>query len=381
MKIIFICGSLEPGRDGVGDYTRLLAAELIRLTHHTTVIAINDKYIDALSEEEQKVEEVTVPVVRLPSDIKESLRFDYVRKKALALDPDWISLQFVPFSFQKKGLPFSLIKQLKPFVTAHKYKWHIMFHELWVGIYGHNTLKQRILGCFQKILINRMLAVMKPEYVTTSLDIYKRNLKYSSVKVLPLFSNIRVAEYPGKSPDINYDNRKLTAVHFGTFTGALDDFEKQIRFIAHIAEKAGKKACFKILGDGGSYKKEAIAISEKILGEKEVLDLGVMPEESVSRHLLSSDIGISRADFMLFGKSGSAMAMLEHGLPVLLRGSRPTDQSLLNHSQFYSQLVFCNDYLSGILIKRDPFFFIVKDISNIFISDLKKNDPGAGSDE
>ena len=29
MKIVFICGCLEPGKDGVGDYTRRLSAELI----------------------------------------------------------------------------------------------------------------------------------------------------------------------------------------------------------------------------------------------------------------------------------------------------------------------------------------------------------------
>lgn len=30
MRLAFICVSLEPGRDGVGDYTRSLAAECIR---------------------------------------------------------------------------------------------------------------------------------------------------------------------------------------------------------------------------------------------------------------------------------------------------------------------------------------------------------------
>lgn len=27
MTILFLCGSLEPGRDGVGDYTRRLAGD------------------------------------------------------------------------------------------------------------------------------------------------------------------------------------------------------------------------------------------------------------------------------------------------------------------------------------------------------------------
>ena len=30
LRMVLVCGSVEPGRDGVGDYTRTLAAELVR---------------------------------------------------------------------------------------------------------------------------------------------------------------------------------------------------------------------------------------------------------------------------------------------------------------------------------------------------------------
>ena len=42
MKIIFLTGSLEKGRTGVGDYTRLLASECKRLGHEVQTIALND---------------------------------------------------------------------------------------------------------------------------------------------------------------------------------------------------------------------------------------------------------------------------------------------------------------------------------------------------
>jgi hypothetical protein len=45
MKIIFLCGSLEPGCDGVGDYTRRLAGELIKQGHHIAAVALNDQYL------------------------------------------------------------------------------------------------------------------------------------------------------------------------------------------------------------------------------------------------------------------------------------------------------------------------------------------------
>ena len=45
MKIIFLCGSLEPGRDGVGDYVLLLSGELVRQGHQASIIALNDVYL------------------------------------------------------------------------------------------------------------------------------------------------------------------------------------------------------------------------------------------------------------------------------------------------------------------------------------------------
>ena len=38
MKITFICGSLNPGQDGVGDYTRRLAAQLALDGHECQLI-------------------------------------------------------------------------------------------------------------------------------------------------------------------------------------------------------------------------------------------------------------------------------------------------------------------------------------------------------
>ena len=46
MKIAFICGSIEPGRDGVGDYTRRLAIELIKNSYEVAVIALHETIID-----------------------------------------------------------------------------------------------------------------------------------------------------------------------------------------------------------------------------------------------------------------------------------------------------------------------------------------------
>jgi hypothetical protein len=49
---------------------------------------------------------------------------------------------------------------------------------------------------------------------------------------------------------------------------------------------------------------------------------GQLPEEKLSITIQSVDIAISRAGADLANKSGSTIAILEHGIPVILRGIR-----------------------------------------------------------
>jgi hypothetical protein len=44
MKILFLTGSLEPGKDGVGDYTRLLANECGERGHEVFLLGLNDPW-------------------------------------------------------------------------------------------------------------------------------------------------------------------------------------------------------------------------------------------------------------------------------------------------------------------------------------------------
>jgi hypothetical protein len=66
MKIIFICGSLEPGQDGVGDYVRRLAAELILKQNEVSIIALYDKNVKRLRGEMQYDNGIQIPILRLP---------------------------------------------------------------------------------------------------------------------------------------------------------------------------------------------------------------------------------------------------------------------------------------------------------------------------
>jgi hypothetical protein len=132
LKIIFSCGCLEPGRDGVGDYIRHLASELALQGHEAAAVAFKDPYIMEVCYSLEKEKIATIPILRIPEIFAKAKRYYLLNEWLVKEQADWISLQFVPFSFHTKGLPFDLAKTIKPLTkNAH---FHIMFHELWAAM-------------------------------------------------------------------------------------------------------------------------------------------------------------------------------------------------------------------------------------------------------
>ena len=80
MKLVFICGSLEPGKDGVGDYVYILARELIDLGHTCLLIALNDQFLETSSNSKsnlfQFAENITATRRVLLKGLKQYIKFE-----------------------------------------------------------------------------------------------------------------------------------------------------------------------------------------------------------------------------------------------------------------------------------------------------------------
>ena len=113
MTIIFLCGSLEPGSDGVGDYIRKLSAALLKMGHMVAAIALNDRQIRLLEEGHQAEDNLQIPVLRIPSLLPHAEKFRLASGFIEKWKPDWLSLQFVPYAFHEKGIPFGWARKLK----------------------------------------------------------------------------------------------------------------------------------------------------------------------------------------------------------------------------------------------------------------------------
>ncbi|MCW3094231.1 MAG: glycosyltransferase family 1 protein [Ferruginibacter sp.] len=318
MKITFLCGSLEPGRDGVGDYTRKLAIELIRNGHQVGIVALNDKHLKSKFNGLQQLEGFDIPVLRVASNEIPAKRFHQASSWIDDFGPDWLSLQFVPFSFHTKGLAFGLGKLLEG--LGKEKRWHIMVHELWVGMEKGAPLKFVCWGWLQKQLIGSLFSRLQPAVVHTQTDLYMKMLAQMgfTVQHLPLFGNIEKARIDSENGSAYLPasgiSKNISFVVFGgihpgapisqlakelKFYGTTNNVKVEMRMIGRCGyeQESWKKAC------------EAAGLLVKVLGEQS--------PEHISHVLTNSSFGISTTPTALIGKSGSVAAMQEHGLPVL----------------------------------------------------------------
>lgn len=344
MKILFLLGSLEEKRNGVADYVINLTDCLTKLGHEIAIISINDqKHITSKTE---GINYVNSNKIRLSSNLPLLKKISVLKQFTNDFKPDWVSLQFVSFAFHKKGLPLSLITILKP---IKNYPLHIMFHELWIDFKKTKSLKQHILGRLQKLCTTLILQKLKPKLITTSIPYYVKKLHNLNAFLLPLFGNIK----PIEIENLISTKKELNIVFFGSFSPNIADFTTQLHWIKNYAKVSKLEIKFNVIGNNGIHKEAAFLQIKNILGRYTLNYLGEKNAEQVSELFLKADIGISRADYNYFGKSGSTLAMLEHGLPVMLRGHEPenyfNDETL---NTFKKQLFFNSTSVNNLPLKQ-----------------------------
>lgn len=322
MKIIFLCGSLESGRDGVGDYTRRLACELIKRGYKVEALALNDNYLVEEILDSERVEDIDLKVLRIPSNWSQLKRFKRAKVLIETFNPDWISLQFVPYSFHPKGLPFGLTRHLENLGKGRK--WHIMFHEIWVGEEKGESLKNIYFGLIQRSIILRMIHKLRFEQIHTSIPAYKEILRHykTNCSLLPLFSNI-----PKINVNINgyayriaeYISGKRSGYLIGTLFGSIyfESWDLHSLLQKLSARSNNKKIVIASIGKMSSGKKHWKKM-QSVYPLITFLTLGEHEPSFISYWLSAfTDFGILTTPPELAGKSGSFMAFKEHGVPVL----------------------------------------------------------------
>lgn len=308
MKILFICGSAEHGKDGVGDYTRRLCGELIRMGHNVQILSICDFQVTSFSREFQEIEGTKVEVNRIPVAASNSQRLIWSQNCINYFKPEWISLQYVPYSFNPKGLPFWLPSFLKKLKGNHKL--HIMFHELWLGIDSESSYRHRCIGKLQQLIINKIIHTTRTQCVNTQNKLYQFFLQSHNIDahILPICGNIPMTAAK------NQANKFTQIVLFGTihpgapFKDFIDDLEG-------CKSKLNKPIKFVFIGNNGSELSNYIKVLENNNIKYEVL--GIQTESIISQVLIDSDYGISTTPYFQTEKSGVYAAYKEHQINTI----------------------------------------------------------------
>jgi len=328
MRTAFLCGSLEPGRDGVGDYTRRLAGELIRQGHPCMAVALNDSHISQILSESQEIEGTSIPVLRLPGAMPWKQRITESLNRAGAFNPDWMSLQFVPFGFHPKGLCYGLGRHLA--AMNPKSSWHIMFHELWLGLGEGAPLKHRVLGALQRFMIMDLVARLRPSIVHTQTESYRVVLKREKIRasILPLFSNIPQVDGNGwesileplvtKAAGKHYDRSELYLAGVLGMVAPEWSAERAVNTLLPLVQRFQKRLVLVFYGKSNITSETVNKLKLTLQNRAEIVLAGERPSLEISRILQALDIGVATTPRQVIQKSGSVAAMLEHGLPVLV---------------------------------------------------------------
>ncbi len=322
MKIVFICGCLEEGKDGVGDYAKRLAKACLAKGHQAAIVSINDYGVDYPQSIDQEI-----PFLRLPNALNDLKQERLLKKFIECLKPDFISLQFVCYSFHRKGICWNMPAFIDR--IASNTPLHIMAHELWIGAHLNAPSKEYWVGKIQKYFILKIFE--KAAIIHTHLPTYQFLLHQEALKseLLPLFSNIPIEK--GNASEallhllqcnnikINSENRSDFLIF--SFLGSIyrnvypTFFFKQLE---EIKTRTKKKILCLSLGYLGSSQKIWDQIVKNNEDKFQFIKIQDHSERTLSLCLQAIDFGIATTPLSLIQKSGSVAILKEHGVRIII---------------------------------------------------------------
>lgn len=319
-KILLLCGCLENGKDGIGDYTMQLALALSQ-TNEVAVIALHDKFIDKPSTVLDGILKYRIPE-QYSWFQKEVLLTDFINQ----MKPTWISLQLVAFAFHKKGILREAIRPIKRSIGSIPL--HIMLHELWLGENEGSSLKMKLWGKAIRFYLLKLLSMMKPVHIYVSCEVNRYLLLKNNISstLAPIFSSINVAEIENLDelfqhkvasklqPSI-YKSECLVAGFFGTIHPEWQHVSA-VTALQELADINNKKLV--ILFFGKIQDKEIQRIKSFLPAHSYSTILGIGSPTEISQYVQLCDIGVTSNPELLISKSSSVATFLGHQKPILV---------------------------------------------------------------
>ena len=370
MKILFLCGKYTLGKDGVADYTLRLAHHLSKYGHDYLIVSLYSQDNDLAPNEMDTIDNL----IRISSKSNPLYAISSLTSVCRRFQPDFLSLQYVPYAFNQKGLPFWLC--LIPFLMQYPCKFQFMMHELWVPT--SKNISRIILHIFTKFCTLLILRLFKPMIIHTSNLYYQKLLQRCGFKssLLPIFSNIQIFNSTSNSNSSKiFPSTQFNFLFFGSIR---PDWPCQL-FIRSI-ERALHSSNFQnitltSIGNLGAYGDELWSdLSKKKFKNISFTKIGYVDDEEINYFMSVSHAGVCVTPVHLLGKSGVAAAFFSFGLPTLTYRNRFS--SIIQSSDSHPYVFCIEDDLTALFknpyLYRRPPYDNLQSISHKFISDLQK---------
>ncbi len=380
MRILLLCSSLEPGRDGVGDHVRMLAEACERLGHTCALVALRDSHARTVME---GLEKNRRPFLRLPASTGGLPNIATATGFRDRFKPDWISFHLVAYGLHPKGLLFQATPSLGELIGSTPL--YLMLHELWLGNDEIPSWRHRLIGFLQRSSLARLISRLRPRLVATSNPVYAALLRTIGIEaeIVPVFGNIPIlagASLPGSLAEAGITAETRKGWWIGLFFGGLYrewQPEPFLSILQRAAARTGRRICLVLAGNAG-------ADGEAIWQELErayspgvtFLRLRQQPEAALSALMQQADFGVAASPWSIIGKSGSAAAMLDHGLPVIVTRDDFQPRVKVTLPPATDPLLHrCDDALEGKLVAGLPRSIPharVDDVAALFVAQLER---------
>jgi hypothetical protein len=318
MSFVLVTGGLAPGRDGIGDYCRVVAQALAEAGAKPALLAIAERETDAKPER--------FPCLRLPAMRPWPERVEAARRFLDQQRAERVFLQLGPYLYHPRGLLQSAVEPLAGVLSDARPL--VMVHETWVGEMPFHSWKDRLIGPWQRRGFLALLRRLQPAKTFTSLPLYQAQLRRNGIdtELLPLAGNV-----PVQREAAQLELRQPVA---GIFGGLWPGFEPH-EALAAFASAGGRTLL--LIGRHGATP-ERLAQWRARHPTLAIVETGALDPLAVSQHLNLLSFAFAVAPWQMAGKSGTVAALLEHGVPVLVSwgdtrqaSGVPKDRAVLLH--------------------------------------------------
>lgn len=322
----------------MGDHTFHLANEFIRQGHEVSVLCRKDKrIIEAFNLKNSSIR--VLPCIEKWGGASVKIIKNIVDK----LQPNWVIIQYTPYSFHHYGLPFFLLNLAYSF--RNKVNLAIFFHEVRIKIF-HKNMK-RILNALPMIFISKQLSKLAKLSLTSN-EGYQRLLTTNpnNIKshIIRIGSNIHVEDAIEKKSSKLLKKSLLEVDDFviGTFGMGVRGLPVLLSVFKEIS-KSEKSITLVLIGN----LKADIVKQIKNFGlqnelEEKIVLTGYLPSDKVASYISILDIYLmlepSHSNNIWTGtstRSGTLATAMGLGIPVIGTRGELTDGFFVHKKNIY----------------------------------------------